>query len=134
MTDPPSHHLNSPLVSTTHDLVVDLEFQEAHVPRHSGEPVIGVCVFGRKTKPGLERLHESNGVILASAVLERLIKIDPRVALVWLVNELSRLNLTLRAGQVVTTGTCLVPLPINPGDRVACDFGTLGSVEVSFDG
>ncbi len=57
---------------------------------------------------------------------------DPREALAWLVNELSQLNITLRAGQVVTTGTCLVPLPIAPGDRVACDFGELGAVAVSF--
>lgn len=57
---------------------------------------------------------------------------DPRLALTWLVNELSGLNLTLRAGQVVTTGTCLTPLPIAPGDRVTCDFGVLGSVDVSF--
>jgi 2-keto-4-pentenoate hydratase len=57
---------------------------------------------------------------------------DPREALAWLVNELSSLNLTLRAGQVVTTGTCLVPLPIAPGDRVSCDFGELGTVGVSF--
>ena len=57
---------------------------------------------------------------------------DPREALTWLVNELSSLNLTLRAGQVVTTGTCLVPLPIVPGDRVTCDFGALGTVNVSF--
>lgn len=57
---------------------------------------------------------------------------DPRAALAWLVNEVSGLNLTLRAGQVVTTGTCLVPLPIAPGDRVSCDFGTLGEVVVCF--
>ena len=57
---------------------------------------------------------------------------DPRVALAWLVNELSQIGVTLRAGQVVTTGTCLVPLPIAPGDQVTCDFGQLGSVSVSF--
>jgi len=57
---------------------------------------------------------------------------DPREALAWLVNELSQLNLTARAGHVVTTGTCLVPLPIDLGDRVRCDFGALGAVEVSF--
>ena len=57
---------------------------------------------------------------------------DPREALAWLVNELSQLDVTLRAGQVVTTGTCLIPLPIAPGDRVTCDFGVLGSVDVSF--
>jgi 2-keto-4-pentenoate hydratase len=58
---------------------------------------------------------------------------DPRVALTWLVNELAQLNLTLRAGQVVTTGTCLIPLPIEPGDRVSCDFGVLGKVRVVVD-
>ena len=54
---------------------------------------------------------------------------DPRVALAWLVNELSSLNLTLRAGEVVMTGTCLVPLEVAPGDRVVADFGRLGVVE-----
>jgi 2-keto-4-pentenoate hydratase len=54
---------------------------------------------------------------------------DPRVALTWLANELSRLGLTLRRGQVVTTGTCLVPLEIAPGDRVTADFGDLGAVD-----
>jgi len=57
---------------------------------------------------------------------------DPREALAWLVNELSRLNITVQAGQVVTTGTCLIPLHIAPGDHVTCDFGELGSVDVSF--
>jgi 2-keto-4-pentenoate hydratase len=57
---------------------------------------------------------------------------DPREALTWLVNELSQLNIAVRAGQVVTTGTCIVPLPIGPGARVTCDFGALGAVEVSF--
>ncbi len=53
---------------------------------------------------------------------------DPRVALAWLVNEIARLGLTLRAGEVVTTGTCLVPLPISPGAHVVMDFGRFGIV------
>jgi len=53
---------------------------------------------------------------------------DPRVALAWLANELSSLGMTLKAGQVVTTGTCLVPLPIQPGDQIAVDFGVLGGL------
>jgi 2-keto-4-pentenoate hydratase len=59
---------------------------------------------------------------------------DPRSALAWLANELSRHGITLGAGQVVTTGTCLVPLPIGPGDAVFADFGVLGSVAVRFAG
>ena len=48
---------------------------------------------------------------------------DPRVALAWLANELRQLGMTLRAGEVVTTGTCHPPLPIQAGDLFAADFG-----------
>jgi 2-keto-4-pentenoate hydratase len=58
---------------------------------------------------------------------------DPRVALAWLANELRQLGLTLRAGEVVTTGTCHPPLPIQSGDVVAADFQALGMVSVGFD-
>jgi 2-keto-4-pentenoate hydratase len=57
---------------------------------------------------------------------------DPRVALAWLANELSGLGITLKAGQVVTTGTCHPPLPIQAGDRIDADFGVLGKVSVAF--
>lgn len=57
---------------------------------------------------------------------------DPRVALAWLANELRELGLTLRAGEVVTTGTCHPPLPIQAGDHFAADFGVLGKVSVRF--
>ena len=53
---------------------------------------------------------------------------DPRVALAWLANELSSLGIPLKAGQVVTTGTCLVPLPIQAGDQITVDFGVLGGL------
>jgi 2-keto-4-pentenoate hydratase len=58
---------------------------------------------------------------------------DPRVALAWLANELRELGLTLRAGEVVTTGTCHPPLAIAAGDRVEADFGVLGKVSVGFE-
>ncbi len=57
---------------------------------------------------------------------------DPRTALAWLVNELSGLGVTLKAGEVVTTGTCVTPIAIAPGDRIDADFGELGRVAVSF--
>ncbi len=56
---------------------------------------------------------------------------DPRVALTWLANELSRHGVTLKAGQVVTTGTCVKPLAIDVGDRIEGDLGILGQVSVS---
>ncbi|CCD99683.1 hydratase [Bradyrhizobium sp. STM 3809] len=57
---------------------------------------------------------------------------DPRIALTWLVNELSALGITTREGQVVTTGTCHPPLPISGGDHMEADFGDLGRVSVRF--
>ena len=58
---------------------------------------------------------------------------DPRVALAWLANELRQLGVTLGAGEVVTTGTCHPPLPIQSGDLFAADFGVLGKVSVKFE-
>lgn len=59
---------------------------------------------------------------------------DPRIALTWLANELSQHGLTLARNQIVTTGTCLLPLKIAPGDNVFADFGTLGQVALQFAG
>jgi 2-keto-4-pentenoate hydratase len=56
---------------------------------------------------------------------------DPRIALTWLANELSRHGVTLKRGEVVTTGTCIKPMPIARGDHVAADFGVLGRVSLS---
>lgn len=57
---------------------------------------------------------------------------DPRIALTWIANELSGIGVPLKAGQVVTTGTCLVPLVVAPGDQVSVDFGALGQLGISF--
>jgi 2-keto-4-pentenoate hydratase len=57
---------------------------------------------------------------------------DPVEALVWLVNELGRAGQTLGAGQFVTTGACVAPIPVVPGDRVAADFGWLGTIQAGF--
>jgi 2-keto-4-pentenoate hydratase len=55
---------------------------------------------------------------------------DPRLALTWLANALSAQGLTLRAGQIVTTGTTTVPLPVKPGDVVRAEFEGLGTLTV----
>ena len=57
---------------------------------------------------------------------------DPRIALTWLANELVQVGSPLQAGQVVTTGTCTVPLPVAPGDEVVNDMGILGRVSFRF--
>lgn len=59
---------------------------------------------------------------------------DPRVALTWLVNELSGLGIDVRPGEIATTGTTTTPVPIAPGDTVTADLGALGSVRLRVDG
>ena len=53
---------------------------------------------------------------------------DPRTALTLLGNELSSLGVTLHRGEIVSTGTCMVPLGVMPGDRILADFGALGRI------
>jgi 2-keto-4-pentenoate hydratase len=59
---------------------------------------------------------------------------DPRIALAWLVNALSAQGLALRAGDTVSTGTCMVPLVIAPGDEVRADYGPLGRLVLRLGG
>jgi 2-keto-4-pentenoate hydratase len=56
---------------------------------------------------------------------------DPRIALAWIANELRTFGDGLRAGDIVTTGTCVPPVPIAPGDCVRADFGVFGDVTLN---
>jgi len=56
---------------------------------------------------------------------------DPRIALAWIANELIANGESLKAGDFVTTGTCIVPTPITSGDVIAADYGSLGGFAVT---
>nr|WP_298685706.1 fumarylacetoacetate hydrolase family protein [uncultured Dongia sp.] len=56
---------------------------------------------------------------------------DPRLALTWLANELSKRGGGLKAGEVITTGTCITPLEIARGDAIVAEFTGLGQVSVT---
>ncbi len=53
---------------------------------------------------------------------------DPRIALAWIANELSREGMVLKAEDIVSTGTCIVPAPVSAGQHFVADFGPLGEV------
>lgn len=53
---------------------------------------------------------------------------DPRKALAWFVNEAATYCGGVKAGQFVTTGTCIVPMAVAPGDEVTVDYGVLGTM------
>jgi 2-keto-4-pentenoate hydratase len=56
----------------------------------------------------------------------------PLVAMTWIANELSAIGVGLKAGEIVTTGTCVTPLPLEPGDEAIAGFGPLGRVSLKF--
>lgn len=82
--------------------------------------------------PVTARVQRANGEVWHREGSGAAVLGDPRVALTWLVNELSSLHIDLRAGQFITTGTCMTPLAIEPGDAVQADFGALGNISMRF--
>jgi 2-keto-4-pentenoate hydratase len=57
---------------------------------------------------------------------------DPRIALTWIANELRVHGPGLAAGDLVTTGTCIVPVAVAPGDALVADYGPIGTLSLSF--
>jgi 2-keto-4-pentenoate hydratase len=56
----------------------------------------------------------------------------PIKALTWLTNMLSRLGNGLKAGDLISTGTCTEMYLGEAGDEICADFGSLGIVELTF--
>lgn len=79
--------------------------------------------------------HKVRGIVVGRYEREGLganVLGNPYIALTWIANELSGLGITLRAGQVVTTGTCIIPLEVEPGDRVEAHMGEIGDLSIEF--
>jgi 2-keto-4-pentenoate hydratase len=73
-----------------------------------------------------------NGALRGTGTGDRALG-GPMNVLLWLANHQSTRGRGLKAGEIVSTGTCTGLDPVLPGDRVRADFGDLGSVEVSFE-
>lgn len=58
---------------------------------------------------------------------------NPINSLTWLANNLALSGGGLKAGDIVTAGSCTAPRPAALGDHVVADFGALGQVELTFD-
>ena len=71
---------------------------------------------------GAQKLSGSGAAVLG----------HPLNSLVWLANTLCEQGKALKAGDLISTGVCTDVYLAEPGDHIVADFGTLGSVEVSF--
>jgi len=56
---------------------------------------------------------------------------NPLNSLIWLATKLAAYGRTLRAGEMVMTGSFTRQFPIMPGDRMTVDFSGVGTVEAA---
>ena len=57
---------------------------------------------------------------------------NPFNVLKWLANNQSETGKGLKAGEIISTGTCTGLLDVLPGNMVIAEFGSLGSVKIQF--
>ena len=68
-----------------------------------------------------------NGEVVAEGTGKAVLG-SPLKALTWFVNEASTYCGGVKAGEFVTTGTCIIPMAVAPGDEVTVDYGELGTM------
>ena len=74
----------------------------------------------------------NNGAVAAEGTGANVLG-DPRIALTWLANHLAQRGIGLKAGDIITTGTCITPPTIAPGDRVVAEFDGLDRMTIAFN-
>ncbi|RXT13479.1 2-keto-4-pentenoate hydratase [Ammoniphilus sp. CFH 90114] len=57
----------------------------------------------------------------------------PAEAVAWLANKLFEFGITLKAGELILPGALSGAVTVKQGDRITAQFGTLGSVSVTFE-
>lgn len=123
-----------------------IEIVDARVARPAPTPVMladcfsnGVLVLGRACESwrGLDLLTQGitlkvDGKTIMTGDGAKVPGGGPVHALVTLANSPPAWSGGLKAGQVVTTGSCTGMPPLGEGREVVADFGSLGDVRISF--
>jgi 2-oxopent-4-enoate/cis-2-oxohex-4-enoate hydratase len=74
---------------------------------------------------------EKNGEVVSTAT-GAAVQGSPVNAVAWLANTLGRLGITLKAGEVILSGSQSPLVPVQAGDSLHCSVGGLGSASVRF--
>lgn len=75
---------------------------------------------------------EINGEAVASGHSGMSLYGHPAAMTAWLANHPTLAGRGLRAGDIITTGTCTGMTPVKPGDIAVADFGVMGTLETRF--
>ena len=122
--------------------VVDSRYEDwttAGAPQLIADNVcMGFWVYGQESTDldsldlAAQEVHvRRNGVAAESGTGANVLG-NPLNSAAWLANHLCARGTSLQAGQLITTGTMIAVNGAEKGDVVEADFGTLGTVTVSF--
>ena len=71
-----------------------------------------------------------NGEVVATGTGDAVLG-NPLNSVVWLAAKLATFGRSLKAGEIIMSGSFTRQFPIRPGDRIRCEFSGLGAVETS---
>jgi 2-oxopent-4-enoate/cis-2-oxohex-4-enoate hydratase len=74
---------------------------------------------------------EKNGEVISTSTGVA-VQGSPVNAVAWLANTLGRLGISLKAGEVILSGSQSPLVPVKPGDNLVCTVGGLGGTSVRF--
>jgi 2-keto-4-pentenoate hydratase len=77
----------------------------------------------------VEARVELNGSVVATGVGAAVLD-NPLNSVAWLARKLAEYGRSLRAGEVVMTGSLVRQFPLAPGDRAQASFSGVGAVEM----
>ncbi|MEM7534555.1 MAG: 2-oxo-hepta-3-ene-1,7-dioate hydratase [Chloroflexota bacterium] len=97
----------------------------------------GIILGGRPVRPHDVDLRMVPGILYRNAEIEETgvacgVMGHPANAVAWLANKLVELDVSLKAGDMMLSGSFTRPVWAEVGDTIRADFGALGSVSVQF--
>ncbi len=97
----------------------------------------GLVLGRQKHKPGDLDLRWTGAIVARNGEVEETglgagVLDNPVSGIVWLVKRLANYGQSVRAGDVVLSGSFIRPIEARPGDLFHADFGPFGSVSLSF--
>ena len=97
----------------------------------------GIVLGGRPLRPFDVDLRMIPGILYRNTDIEETgvacgVMGHPALGVAWLANKLAELDVSLRAGDMLLSGSFVRPVWAKVGDTIRADFGSLGSVSIEF--
>ncbi|MEM6461437.1 MAG: 2-oxo-hept-4-ene-1,7-dioate hydratase [Pseudomonadota bacterium] len=97
----------------------------------------GLVLGSKRHAPGDIDLRWTGAIVMRNGEVEETglgagVLNDPVAGIVWLVERLSRYGQSIRAGDVVLSGSFIRPIEARSGDEFFADFGPFGTVSQRF--